>query len=147
MVSKMSKLSNSGIDKNRCRQYRKNKQYAVSAVQLNLDTDGFIYRKWGSEQRCRAGDWIVQSDSDCYTINQESFTSTYEKLSPGRYLKTAPIWAERLEEAGSIKTREGFTEYEAGDYLVHNNEDGNDSYAISKDKFEQMYRPVDDESD
>ena len=54
-------------------------------------------------------------------------------------MKTTPIWAEKAEEAGSVVTKEGESHYQAGDYLVSNNEDGTDAYCISADKFESMY--------
>ena len=38
-----------------------------------------------------------------------------------------------------MKTKEGATRYEAGDYLVSNNSDGTDQYAIEAAKFETMY--------
>ena len=119
--------------------YRKREQQIVTGVQLKLDTDGFRYSKWGGEQQCRAGDWLVNNNGDCYTISEESFSSTYQEISPGRYVKTAAVWASPATDDGKIKTNEGYTEYSAGDYLVANNEDGSDAYAVSKLKFEEMY--------
>lgn len=118
----------------------------MTAVQLNLDTEGFTYRKWGGEQRCRPQDWLVHSDSDCYTVNKESFARTYRELSPGRYIKHASVWAEQADESGSIPTKEGSTDYEAGDYLIDNGEDDSDCYAIDKERFEHLYTLIDDES-
>ena len=121
--------------------YRKRPGQAVSAVRLALDTDGFLYRKWGAEQRCRAGDWLVDNDGDCYSVAAESFAATYEELSPGRYLKSAPVWAELAREGGEVSTREGVTRYAAGDYLVSNAPDGGDAYAVPRARFEAMYAP------
>jgi len=42
------------------RRYEKNPTSFVTAVQLDLDTDGFTYRKWGHGQRCKRGDWLVK---------------------------------------------------------------------------------------
>lgn len=106
-----------------------------------LVTDGFVYRKWGSEQRAKAGDWIVDNDGEIYTVDADVFARTYRQTGPGTYVKTTPIWAERATHAGSIKTKEGLTFYEAGDYLVSNNIDGTDKYAISAGKFESLYTP------
>ena len=44
--------------------YLKREQAAVAAIQLNLETDGFTYRKWGGEQTCKPGDWIVDNGGD-----------------------------------------------------------------------------------
>jgi hypothetical protein len=121
------------------RRYRKKADQFVAAVQLDLDTDGFTYRKWGAEQRCQQGDWVVDNDGDHYTVDGEVFARTYRKLSPGIYVKTTPIWAEVASEPGRVVTKEGASNYQAGDYLVSNNEDGTDAYCISAAKFESMY--------
>lgn len=119
--------------------YRKRQQKIVLGVQLDLDTAGFSYNKWGSKQTCKAGDWLVNNNGDCYTISKESFSKTYEEFAPGQYIKTAPVWAKQALRNGKIETNEGFTEYVVDDYLVSNNFDGSDSYAVSKNKFEEMY--------
>ena len=123
------------------KRYRKRKDQFVVAVQLDLDTDGFTYQKWGAEQRCKQGDWIVNNDGDIYSVDREVFKNTYRKISPGTYVKTTPIWAEKATEAGKVKTKEGESHYKKGDYIVSNNEDGTDAYRISAEKFESMYEP------
>lgn len=127
------------------RKYRKKATSFVTAVQLDLETEGLVYRKWGGEQVCRRGDWLVNNGGDTYTVAKESFAKTYQFLSPGVYVKSAPVWAEVAENAGKVKTKEGETAYKAGDYLVFNNEDGTDGYAVSVEKFESMYEPAGEE--
>ena len=122
------------------RRYLKNPDQFVTAVQLNLDTQGFVFNKWGGEQRCKPGDWLVDNDGDAYTVDAEVFSSTYRRLSPGVFVKTTPIYAEQATGDGHVKTREGESEYRAGDYLVSNNADGSDAYCISAEKFETMYK-------
>ncbi|MFK7892875.1 MAG: hypothetical protein AB8B63_18825 [Granulosicoccus sp.] len=124
------------------KKYQKRERQVVTGVQLDLETDGFIYRKWGADQRCQSGDWLVNNNGDVYTIGQQSFADTYQELEPGRYVKVAPVWAHEADKAGSVKTNEGSTDYQAGDYIVSNRVDGSDSYAVSKDKFEAMYEEV-----
>ena len=119
--------------------YRKRPDQFVVAVPLTLDTPGFSYRKWGADQRCKRGDWLVDNNGDVYTVDGEVFARTYRKVGPGRFVKTTPIWAEVATEAGAVKTKEGESRYEAGDYLVSNNEDGTDAYCIGARKFEAMY--------
>ena len=122
--------------------YRKKPDHYVVAVQLTLDTEGFTYRKWDAEQRCKPGDWLVNNQGDVYTVDQESFASTYRQKRPdlmGIYVKTGVVWAERATEAGKVVTREGISRYKAGDYLVANKEDGSDNYCISAGKFESLY--------
>jgi hypothetical protein len=121
------------------RQYVKRASSFVVAVQLNLKTKGFTYEKWGSTQTCKQGDWLVSNNGDTYTVDRDSFEETYEELSPGLYRKTTPVWAEVAEQAGQVQTKEGLTRYKAGDYLVSNDQDGRDQYAISKASFEEMY--------
>jgi predicted nucleotidyltransferase len=61
------------------------------------------------------------------------------EVERGRWVKTTPVWAEVAEQAGSVKTKEGSTRYAAGDYLVFNEADGGDPYAVSRAKFEALY--------
>jgi len=124
------------------KQYKKVESQVVTGVQLSLETDGFCYTKWGGEQHCKAGDWLINNNGECYTVEQESFADTYTEVAPGQFAKTNPIWAKQAETDGFVKTKEGKTAYHAGDYLVSNNEDGTDAYAISQEKFEKSYIPV-----
>lgn len=124
--------------------YIKKQQHLVTAVQLNLETTGFTFEKWGGQQQCRVGDWLVNSDDDCYTVADASFQQTYRQVSPGRYYKHATIKARKATSSGSIDTLEGQTRYEAGDYIVINGDDSGDTYAIPHDKFNTLYEPVDE---
>lgn len=126
------------------RRYQKRADKPVIAVQLSLETDGFTYQKWGGKQTCRAGDWIVDNDGEVYTISDDSFEETYERIGPGLYIKTTTIWATAATEAGSIKTKEGVTNYATGDYIVYNDAALSDGYAVTKATFEAMYKPVDE---
>jgi hypothetical protein len=124
------------------RKYLKREQTEVIAVQLDLDMDGFIYRKWGGEQTCKPGDWLVNNGGDMYTVDRDIFARTYRIESTGLCRKITPVWAELTESAGSIKTMEGVTHYDAGAYLVFNDEHGEDGYAVRASDFEAMYEPV-----
>ncbi len=119
--------------------YLKRAGALVVAVPLNLDTSGFTYRKWGGEQTCKPGDWIVNNGGDIYTVDRDTFARTYRAESPGLYRKIAPVWAEVADRDGAIKTKEGVTHYRAGDYLVFNDEQGQDGYAVTPASFEAMY--------
>ena len=123
------------------RRYRKKAHRFVVAVQLGLDTEGFTYQKWGAEQRCKPGDWLIDNEGDIYSVDNEVFTKTYRRVSPGIYAKTTPVWAEVSTKSGSVVTREGESNFKAGDYLVYNNEDGTDAYCMKSEKFESMYEP------
>lgn len=125
------------------RRYRKRPTSFVTAVRLDLETDGFTFQKWGGEQFCKAGDWIVDNDGDVYTVDADTFARTYEMRSPGVYVKTTTVWAEVADSDGVVETLEGTTAYEVGDYLVSNQEDGGDAYAIRAKAFEGMYEPID----
>jgi hypothetical protein len=121
------------------RRYVKRPGQYVVAVQLDVETAGFTYRKWGGTQTCRSGDWLVNNNGDIYSVNGESFARTYRQTGPGTYVKSTPVWAEVAATAGAIPTKEGATQYQAGDYLVYNEPQGGDAYAVSKEKFERMY--------
>jgi hypothetical protein len=127
------------------KKYLKKASLYVVAVRLDLDTEGFTYQKWGGTQTCKAGDWLVDNQGDTYTVDGETFAKTYRRLSPGVYAKATPVWAEEADRAGRIRTKEGLTHYEQGDYIVFNDEDGSDGYAISRESFEEMYEPADGE--
>jgi hypothetical protein len=118
----------------------------VIAVRLALETDGLVYRKWGGEQRAKPGDWIVDNEGDVYTVDADVFARTYKQTAPGNYVKTTPVWAEKAQRAGGVKTKEGVTHYEAGDYVVSNNREGSDAYAISATTFESLYTPDDEDT-
>jgi hypothetical protein len=126
------------------KRYRRREQTEVTAIPLQLEPAEsgdvlFRYRKWGGEQRCKPGDWLVQNGEDVYTVDARTFERTYERVGPGRYRKTASVWAERAAAPGVIRTQEGATHYEAGDWLVYNQPDRTDGYAMGPDQFERLY--------
>ena len=122
--------------------YLKKTASQVVAVQLDLETDGLTYQKWGGTQICKAGDWIVNNEGDVYTVDRETFARTYGAVSPGIYKKVAPVWARVAEQPGQIATKEGVTHYQAGAYLVYNDPDGKDGYAVDAEAFEKIYAPA-----
>ena|SRR2546422_1246837 len=122
--------------------YVKRAQTQVVAIQLNLEIGGFTYRKWGDEQTCKPGDWIVNNGGDVYTVDRDTFARTYRAESPGVYRKVTPVWAELADRDGAIRTKEGVTHYKAGAYLVFNDEQGQDGYAVTAPSFEAMYEPA-----
>jgi hypothetical protein len=128
-----------GAEMTDLRRYRRKEETHVLAVQLDLETDGFTYRKWGAEQFCKPGDWLVNNGGDTYTIDGDTFERTYAEVSPGVYRKVARIWAAVADEPGVIATQEGATHYQAGDYLVYANRRLEDGYAISAERFTSLY--------
>ena len=120
-------------------QYRRREGTTVTAIQLDLETKGFAYEKWGGTQRCRPGDWLLKNGGDVYTVDRETFAATYQQVSPGVYCKNTPVWARQAESAGTIATKEGSTDYKTGDYLVFNDKKGRDGYAMSAEKFRSLY--------
>jgi hypothetical protein len=122
--------------------YKKKATAYVVAVKVDLDTKGFTYHKWGGLQTCKSGDWLVYNQGDTYTIDQETFSVTYEPISPGLYVKSSIVWAEVAEDSGAIVTKEGETHYRSGDYLVYNNEGRKDGYAIDSETFKTLYELI-----
>ena len=126
--------------------YRKKASQYVVAVQLDLETDGIVYQKWNHTQRAKRGDWLVDNNGDVYTVEEKVFARTYELVDRGIYIKTTPVWAEVATQSGSVKTKEGRSEYRPGDYIVSNDENGDDVWCVAKERFEEMYTPVDQAS-
>jgi len=125
------------------KRYKKRPKFYVIAVQFDLDFDVFKFQKWGGNQKCKPGDWLINNDGDVYTVDKEYFRNHYQMISPGVYNKIGEIWAEVAAEAGTIKTKEGSTDYKSGDYLVFDRPEGGEGYAIAKLKFERWYEEVD----
>lgn len=128
-------MSNRSLSK----KYKKKQGQTVVAIPLTLDTEGFKYNKWGGEQQCKQGDWIVENNGEIYTIDQAVFARTYSKVSVGIYEKLTVVWAEVANCDGAVSTKEGESAYKRGDYIVSNNSDGSDKYCMSSEKFEAMY--------
>jgi len=126
---------------NQLKTYSRRSGSSVSAVQLDLDMDPFHYRKWGGEQTASAGDWLVNNGGDVYTVERETFESTYRMVSLGVYAKTRSVWAKVADADGAVKTKEGETHYKAGDMLVFNDPDERDGYAMTLETFERLYEP------
>ncbi|MDQ6975785.1 MAG: DUF4231 domain-containing protein [Mariprofundaceae bacterium] len=103
----------------------------------------FQHEKWGDQQTCKQGDWLINNDGDIYTVDNEYFRDHYQRIGPGLYKKVAGVWAEVAEKDGRLETLEGSTGYHAGDYLVFDRETAGKGYAIKKPKFERMYEEVD----
>ena len=125
------------------KKYQKKANQIVVAVQINLDLDDLLYRKWGDQQKAKSGDWLVNNNGNVYTIDEQVFDRTYQQVSPGLYKKIAVIYATVADQSGSVETLEGRTHYLPGDYLVYEQPEQQDgAYAISKDQFESMYEEV-----
>lgn len=111
----------------------------VVAIRINLDTPGLIYEKWGGGQVGKQGDWLIQKGKEVYTIDSESFSKTYKKVSQGLYIKKAPVWSYRAAREGKIKTKEGHSQYKKGDWIVSNDSHFVDQYPLSDKKFRSLY--------
>lgn len=115
----------------------------VTAVQIDLDLPtGVLYHKWGGTQQASRGDWLLNNQGECYTVDQESFAATYREIQPGQYCKVGSVWAAVATIDGTIDTKEGQSSYLAGDYIVYNNQDGTDGYCVTAAKFLSMYEAV-----
>jgi len=127
-------------------QYRR-KANRVVAIQMNFEnaaagddnTSLFKYHAWGDVQKCKPYDWVVNNNGEVYTIDDESFQDTYEELSLGVYAKVSSVWAKEASEDGKVKTKEGYTHFKKGDMIVSNDEKFLDQYAMSKEKFFELY--------
>ena len=87
------------------------------------------------------GDWLVDDDGDIRTVDSDVFAATYRRVGHGQYRKITPVWVERAAEAGSVETKEGWTHFGPGDYVVSNNPDGTDAYAMNAETLDSLYEP------
>jgi hypothetical protein len=122
------------------RKYVKKANQRVVAVRLDLDTKGLVYRKWGARQVAKRGDWLVDNNGEIYSVDGKVFARTYKQLRTGIFLKTTPVWAEIAARTGTIRTKEGTSRYQEGDYIVYNDKDGRDGYCIAAATFKSTYR-------
>ncbi len=121
------------------KEYVPKAQATAIAVQINLDIEGFTYMKWGAEQRCSRGDWLVDNYGDVYTVTDKTFTTTYRMERPGLYRKIASVWARVAQTKGTIRSEEGETEYEPGDYVAFHAPDAELGWAVPPLKFLERY--------
>ena len=112
---------------------------AVHARRLDLDTDGFTYRKWGGQQRCKAGDWIVSSDGDTYTLDAKTFARNYRHLKDGAYLQPHAGLG-RTGDRGRRGADEG-RRHQVSGWRLSGLEPGRRrrGYAVAKAKFERTF--------
>ncbi|GAB1263533.1 DUF4231 domain-containing protein [Aurantivibrio infirmus] len=122
------------------------KKQVVNATRITLPSCEISYEKWGGKQAAKSGDWIVQSTDDSYTVEAESFKNTYQHIKANQYKKVTPVWAEVADVNGKISTKEGTSDYSPGDYLVYNNENKTDGYAVKKQDFESNYQTMESET-
>ena len=116
------------------------KKLLVIAIQLPEKCQGLKYEKWGGLQAAKPLDWLVIKQGETYTIDAESFANTMEPLDqPGHYYKKSSVWAKIARDSGKIKTKEGLTNYKKGWYIVSNDGNFEDAYAMSEEKFKSLY--------
>lgn len=123
------------------KRYRRREKTTVTAVQIDLETEGFNYRKWGGVQIARAGDWLVNNNGNVYTIDREAFEQTYTATGPGVYEKIGPVWAREAQADGQVKSTSGFSGYSAGDMIVFRDTDELDGWAMNAEEFNRLYEP------
>ena len=112
------------------------KPVPTQAIQLDI---ALSYEKWGGPQSAKIGDWLLSKAGETYTCEAVVFASTYRPLAcrEGWFYKRAEIDAEVALVSGTIKTIEGESSYEAGDFIITN--PGGDQYCIGQAEFGELY--------
>jgi len=72
----------------------------------------------GQELQAEAGDWLVTSGNDQWTVVGDIFAKTYQQVGPGRFAKTAKVEAVQVPKLIRVKTLEGEAVAHAGDWLL-----------------------------
>lgn len=120
--------------------YRKKATHTVFAIQASIKGN-IYYEKWDHNQKATEGDYLVDNEGDVYTVEKVTFESTYTEVGDHRYAKTALVKAEQATESGKIRTLEGLSSHNAGDYIVHNPRQG-DVYVVPQNEFESVYEEI-----
>lgn len=129
------------------------KYLPICAIQLKLDNLAFTFDKWGKPQSAKANDWLVEKKNDVYIIDDTSFKATYSPVLvnvfrngefvlipvPNQWYKSAPMYVIEAKEDGAIITKEGSTQYIAGDAICYNNPDLSDGWAQPMGKVLENY--------
>lgn len=112
-----------------------------TAIPLDLDDLVFTFNKWGAVNKAKTNDLLVRKNGESYIIDRISFEDTCEPVShsPDRYVKTSPILARQMNEDGIILTKEGRTNYTAGQFLCYNRPDLTDGWAQKASNIENNY--------
>lgn len=92
----------------------------------------------------RGRDWQVNdSHGGTWTVDKDVFKATYEPLGDGRFRKTAPVRARRLEHPAQLETLEGVDTLGAGDWIVMN--ETGECWGMPDNTFHTRYRKTDDD--
>lgn len=135
------------MDKVYTLQQYKRKANIVTAIQLNFEKLEFHYEKWGGSQKAKPMDWLLCNNGEAYTVDNESFMSTYVPATGviqgvGLYSKIGRVWAVKVNHSGKIRTKEGFSDYKKDDFVVYSKKGEHDGYCMSEEKFLSMYEPA-----
>ena len=95
------------IERHMRQRYRRKADQLVTAICLALDFDGLDFRKWGDSQHADPGDWLVDNNGDVHTVDADTFTRTYQQVSPGRWIKVSDHRRRQCDHAGRAHTLPG----------------------------------------
>ena len=114
----------------------------VVAIQIDFDNVTLTYHKWGNDQKAVSGDWLVNTYGDVLTVNREIFARSYQAIGHGQFLQTGHVWGKQAVEPGTLQTKNGKINYQAGDYLVFNDPEGNHGIVMKANVFPEFYLPI-----
>ena len=116
----------------------------VTAIQLDFDNVTLTYHKWGNDQKAVSGDWIVNNYGDVIAVNREIFARSYRAIGNGQFLQTGHVWVKQTIEPGTLQTKNGKINYQAGDHLVFNDPEGNHGIVVKANVFSEYYLSISD---
>lgn len=90
----------------------------VRATRVQQDTTWTA--SGGNTLSANTGDWWVVDGNDKWSVTDDVFVRTYERLAAGRYRKSATVSAARIDAPFAVQTLEGLACGRPGDWLVQN---------------------------
>jgi hypothetical protein len=94
----------------------------------------------GSRLTGVAGDWLLSSGDDSWTVLDDVFRQTYEKLSNGRWRKSDVVRAVQVDHALTISTPEGRAAAGPGDWVIFSEIAG--AWPVTDADFQKRYEKV-----
>lgn len=113
---------------------------APPVMAQRLDSEHHWETDTGNQATAKRGDWLLNSGQDEWTVNHEVFIATYKELEPGKYQKTARVFARELDREITTETEEGIASGKPGEMILAG--PLGTVWIQSKQQFTSRYEPI-----